>query len=284
MKKFFLIAAAAVFALVACDNKNNGENGKTNTPEVKTCAENLVLHLGFEPGEKLPTGVTFTESKGSATLDAEGYIGKGWKNTSGDNMTQAYTKYALAAQNPFKGLKDMTFTAWVKLSDTCPKGAILSVNGSGIDWPAFIAYFDNTRETEGVKEQQVNGRVVLHDATGAEQNIWLDTYAKEFATYNKWFQFAFTYEAATGAWALYVDGVKVKDAAFDPKLDIGGFLTGNSNAMYVGGWATFIEGASTQDWQSYFAGSIDEIRVYNKALTEQELSALRKEEVAIALS
>lgn len=284
MKKIFLIAAAAVFALVACDNKNNGENGKNTTPEVKTCAENLVLHIGFEAGEKPGTGITLKESKGAAQIGDGGYIGKGWSNTTGNNMSEAYTKYELAANNAFSGLKDMTFTAWVKLSEDCPKGAILSVNGSGIDWPAFIAYFDNTRENEGVKEQQVNGRVVLHDAAGAEQNIWLDTYAKEFAKYGAWFQFAFTYEAATGAWALYVDGVKVKDAEFGPKLDIGGFLTSSTNAMYVGGWASFIEGASTQDWQSYFAGSIDEIRIFNKALTEAELGALRKEEVAIALS
>ena len=283
MKKLLLIAAVAMLAIVSC-NKPEKEDEKNKIPEVKTCAENLVMHFGFDSDAAPGTGVTFAESKGNASTDAEGYIGKGWCNTSGNNMTQAYTKYTLAANNPLKGLTDMTFTAWLKLKEECSKGAILSVNGSGIDWPAFIAYFDNSNTGEdGVKTQQVNGRVVLHDAEGGEQNIWLDTWDPAFAQYSKWFQFAFTYEAATGIWALYVDGVKVKEAEFGPKLPVGGFVTSAANAIYVGGWASFIEGASDQDWQSYFAGSLDEIRIYNKALTEAELQALRKEEVAIAL-
>ena len=285
MKKLLLLAAMAMIAIVSCNKPDDEKEKESQTPEVKTAAENLVAHFSFEANETPGTGISMVESKGSASMDAAGYIGKGWTNTSGTNTTQAYTKYALAATNPFTGLTDMTFTAWIKLKEECSKGAILSVNGSGIDWPAFIAYFDNTRvpEETGVKEQQVNGRVVLHDAEGNEQNIWLDTYDAAFAKYGNWFQFAFTYTAATGAWALYVDGVKVKDAEFGPKLPIGGFVTGNTNALYVGGWASFIEGASSESWQSFFAGSIDEVRIFNKALTEAELQALRKEEVAIAL-
>ena len=52
----------------------------------------------------------------------------------------------------------------------------------------------------------------------------------------------------------------------------------------MGGWSTYIEGQSTQSWQNYWSGSIDEVRLYNKALTEDEMLALYNEEVNINLS
>ena len=151
----------------------------------------------------------------------------------------------------------------------------------------MIAYFDNkgTDEETGVKRQQVNGRFMFKNAEGAETNLWLDTWDPAFAVYGKWFQFAFTYQASTGAWALYVDGVKVREAEYGDKMPFGKCIPADASAIYVGGWSSFIEkypGAA--EWQMYFGGSIDEIRFYNKPLTEAEIQSLRKEEVAIALS
>lgn len=287
MKKVLvLFAFAAAFSLVACDpvEKPEEDPGKAY---VTVASENLVLYMPLESAEKTVSvgeGVTFAEAKGSTGF-TEGLLGQGYYNTTGDNMKQAYLKFNLASANVFKNLESMTFTCWLKLKEECSKGAILSVNGSGIDWPAFIAYFDNSGTTdEGEKTQQVNGRLVFHDAAGVEQNLWLDTWDPAFARYNKWFQFAFTYEASTGAWALYVDGIQVKEAVFDPKIVVNNFVTSSCNAMYVGGWSTFIEGQSTQDWQSYFAGAIDEIRVYNKVLSATDILTLRTQELAAAVA
>ena len=280
---FAFVAVAACFA--ACDPADNPINDPGKSL-VTVAADNLVVYLPLESAEKAVSvgeGITFAQAKGSASF-AEGILGNGYINTTGNNMEEAFLKFNLASANAFKSLESMTFTCWAKLKEDCSKGALLSVNGSGLDWPAFIAYFDNTRENEGVKEQQVNGRLVFHDAAGVEQNLWLDTFDAAFAKYDKWFQFAFTYEASTGAWALYVDGIKVKDAVFDPKIPVNNLVTSSCNAMYVGGWSTFIEGQSNQDWQSYFAGSIDEIRIYNRVLSETELTTLRVEELSAAIA
>ena len=281
---FAFLAAAACFA--ACDpaDKPADDPGKTM---VTVASENLVVYMPLEAADKnvsVGEGITFAEAKGSASY-AEGLLGQGYINTTGDNMKQAYLKFNLAANNAFKQLESMTFTCWVKLNESCSKGAILSVNGSGIDWPAFIAYFDNSgTNDEGVKTQQVNGRLVFHDSEGAEQNLWLDTWDPAFAKYDKWFQFAFTYDATSGAWKLFVDGILVKEAEFGPKIPVSNLVSSSCNAMYVGGWSTFIEGQSNQDWQSYFAGSIDEIRIYNRVLSETELATLRVQELAAAVA
>lgn len=287
MKKVFvLLAFAAVASFVACDPEEIPEEDP-GTSLVTVAADNLVAYLPLESAEKAVSvgeGITLAEAKGSASY-GEGLLGQGYTNTTGDNMKQAYLKFNLASNNAFKNLESMTFTCWVKLNEACSKGAVMSVNGSGIDWPAFIAYFDNSgTNDEGVKTQQVNGRLVFHDSEGAEQNLWLDTWDPAFAKYGKWFQFAFSYDATTGAWALFVDGLKVKDAEFGPKIPVNNLVTSSCNAMYVGGWSTFIEGQSTQDWQSYFAGSIDEIRIYNRVLSETEITTLRVQELAAAVA
>lgn len=291
MKKFFLFAAVAMFAFAACDKPaNEGEDTKDKTPEVKTCAENLVAHfpLDSETNAVKAEGITFA-SKGGAAAFAEGQIGNGYTNTAGDN-SEAYLKFNLAQNNPISALTDVTITMWVKNIEEFQKGGLISVNGKIFptqDWPSFVMMFDNknVEEETGAKTQQVNGRIMFKKEDGNETNMWLDSWDPAFAKYATWFHFAYTYVAETGAWALYVDGVKVKEAEFGDKMPFGGCIPADADALYLGGWSSWIEKyAGAQDWMSFFSGSIDEIRIFNKALTEDEIKALRKEEVAIALS
>ena len=279
-----------MFAFVSCEKTPKDDPEKDKTPEVKTCAENLVLHMPFEAADKavkVGEGLSFDKKAGAADFGA-GYIGNGYVNTAGNN-SEAYMKFNLAANNAISKLEDMTFTVWVKNIEDFQKGGLFSVNGKLFptqDWPSLVVMFDNkgTDEETGAKKQQVNGRIMFKLADGNESNMWLDTWDAAFAKYNAWFQFAYTYTASTGAWALYVDGVKVKDAEYGDKMPWGKCVPADANAFYVGGWASWIESyAGAADWMSFFSGSIDELRVYNKALTEAEIQALRKEEVAIAL-
>ena len=291
MKKLFVLALAAMFALVACEkDPQNNDDPKDTTPEVKTCAENLVLHMPLESAEnavKVGEGFKFNSKAGAGDF-GNGYIGKGYVNTAGNNDA-AYFKFDLASANALSKLEDMTLTVWVKNIEDFQKGGLFSVNGKHFDtqdWPSLVVMFDNkgVDEETGAKKQQVNGRIMFKTAEGNETNMWLDTWDPAFAKYNTWFQFAYTYTASTGAWSLYVDGVKVKDAEYGDKMPWGKCVPTNANFFYLGGWASWIEtyqGAA--DWMSFFSGSIDELRIYNKALTEQEIQALRKEEVAISL-
>ena len=282
-------------AFASCEPKDKPEP-EPEKPEVQTAKENLVVYLPLESEtEAVGTadGITYASKAGAASFGA-GRIGNGYVNTSGKN-DEAYLKFNLAAANALSSLKDVTFTVWVKNIEDFQKGGLFSVNGKLFptqDWPSMVVTFDNKgiekdedgNET-GVKTQQINGRLMFKTADGSETNMWLDTWNPAFAKYNDWVQIAYTYEAASGAWALYVDGVKVKDAEYGDKMPFGGCIPSDANAFFVGGWASFIESwAGAAEWQSYFSGSIDEIRFYNRVLTEAEIQALRKEELAIALS
>ena len=299
MKKFFLFAASfAMLATFASCNPEDkpGPEPEPEKPEVKTAKENLVVYMPLESEAnaiEVGEGITFASKAGAASFGA-GEIGQGYVNTSGKN-DEAYLKFNLAKNNALSALTDVSFTIWVKNIEDFQKGGLFSVNGKifpSQDWPSLVVMFDNKGiekdengvET-GVKTQQVNGRLMFKKADGGETNLWLDTWNAAFAKYATWIQFAFTYEAATGLWALYVDGVKVRDGEYGDMMPFGKCIPEDANAFYLGGWSSWIESyPGAADWQSFFAGSIDEFRVYNKVLSEEEIQQIRREEVAIALS
>ncbi len=293
------------------NDDEDGKDDKDDTPEgpkVTTCDGNLVLWISFDNDNLIEKGegVSFKENKGDAAIKT-GFIGKGWTNNAKNN-SMAYSKFDVASANLFKKLDDMTFTVWVKNNKDYYKGGVVSLNGGRNgdkphDFPAFSVYLDNnnpvTIDDQQVPAQQVNGRFIMHDDKGAEQNVWLDTNDPAFAIYDEWFQLAVTYQLNTqkpvdsenpegdkktcATVMLYANGQLVAERAFDPNIAFNNLVTEYANAFYVGAWSTYVEGDSTASWQSYWAGSIDEIRMYNKALSKEEILALYKEELNINL-
>lgn len=274
------------------NGNGNGSGPEEPTPP-QTCIDNLVIYFSFDNDKliDLGEGITFKENKGQAALTT-GFIGKGWTNKSGNNATEAYSKFDVAAESAFSKIENFTFSAWIKNVEANPKGGIISLNGGRMsptkphDFPAFIIYFDNFGEDAETHEkwQQVNGRFIFHDDKGTEQNLWLDTGAPALAVYDEWFHFVVTYEPAAKVAHLYVNGEDIRELAFEPGIPFNNLVTEYANALYIGAWSTFVEGDSVQTWQNYWPGSIDEVRIYNKAFTPEEVTSLYKEELDINLS
>ena len=297
MKKIFYLAAAMSIAMFASCEKQGDEG--TNEPEAPeapkvTVAEDaLVLHLPFEDGSvAVGEGVTFASKVGKADF-VDGFIGKAYTNTSGDAKEEGYLKYTLAESNAVKSLKSFTFTSWVK-RPALGSGTFFSVNGGEHDWGSTMQFFfDNTGVGEdGATYQQFNARIDSYkegeDGVKFQASCWPNVQGPEFATLDKWFQVARTYDAATGAWKVYVDGVMTHDGVHEYGDPVGPFgdLDLNSatmNALYIGGWAAIIDGVNNQDWMTFFNGSVDEVRMYNRALTDQEIGELWQQEKLINL-
>ena len=294
MKKIFYLAAAMSIAMFASCEKNDGNNGGgSEAPKVTVATDALVLHLPFEDGSVAKgEGVTFASKEGKADL-VEGFIGKAYTNTSGDAKEAGYLKYNLAATNCIKSLKSFTFSAWVK-RPALGSGAIFSVNGGTSDWGSTMHFmFDNSGVGEdGATYQQFNARIDSYkegeDGVMFQASCWPNVQGPEFAKVDQWFHVARTYDATTGAWVVYVDGVQTHDGVHEYGDPAGPFgdLDLNSetmNALYIGGWAAIIDGVNNQSWMTYFNGSIDEVRMYNRALTAAEIGKLWQEEKLISL-
>jgi len=270
-----------------------GDEPEPERPKVTVGADNLVVYLSFDSDKLIEVGegISFKESKGQASV-ANGFIGKGWTNKSGNNATEAYSKFDVAPGSAFSKIENFSFSAWLKNVGANPKGGVISLNGGRMsatqahDFPAFIIYFDNSGvdlET-GEAWQQVNGRFIFHDANGAEQNLWLDTGAPALAIYDEWFHFAVTYEPAAKTAHIYVNSEEIRELTFDPGLPFNNLVTDYTNALYIGAWSTYVEGDSVQTWQNYWPGSIDEVRIFNRVLTPDEIKNLYKQELDINLS
>ena len=294
MKKIFYLAAAMSIAMFASCEKNDGNNGGgSEAPKVTVATDALVLHLPFEDGSVAKgEGVTFASKEGKADL-VEGFIGKAYTNTSGDAKETGYLKYNLAATNCIKSLKSFTFSAWVK-RPALGSGAIFSVNGGTSDWGSTMHFmFDNSGVGEdGATYQQFNARIDSYkegeDGVMFQASCWPNVQGPEFAKVDQWFHVARTYDTTTGAWVVYVDGVQTHDGVHEYGDPVGPFgdLDLNSetmNALYIGGWAAIIDGVNNQGWMTYFNGSIDEVRMYNRALTAAEIGKLWQEEKLISL-
>ena len=307
MKKAFLFMAAALtLAAFSCKKPANGTDEQNPGAQVTVAAENLVAYFPLESADKAVTvgeGITFDSKKGAGDF-GDGRIGKAYTNTKKMNIEEAYLKFNLAKNNAFTKLESMTFSAWVKVptpladpSDPTKKltakGAILSFNGTGVEpvWPSFVYLLDN----EGVNEEtgkawmQFNGRVDFLSVEG-KPLMWPNASDEAYAAKDKWIHVARTYDATTGAWATYANGLKTFEGLFTPKNDgkdpvgaINAAFASDCNALYLGGWASRIEGKASDTWLNYFCGSIDEVRFYNKALSETEMLELYKQELKVAL-
>ena len=87
----------------------------------------------------------------------------------------------------------------------------------------------------------------------------------------------------------YNNGVKIGDSIryADEKPEVGeqpllGKLTlqPNMTKLYFGAWTKQVETNAADDWMGYYPGALDEFRLFNKALSEAEMLALYKAEVA----
>jgi hypothetical protein len=85
-----------------------------------------------------------------------------------------------------------------------------------------------------------------------------------------WQHIAMTYDKASGLATLYINGVAVTQtnlASFTPKTDLGNLLLGAGTAY-----------GSVSNPRAAFSGGMDEIGIYNRALSAAEIQALCTEE------
>ena len=107
---------------------------------------------------------------------------------------------------------------------------------------------------------------------------------------NIWMHLVFQYDQTTSKFMIYKDGVKVvtndgvenRWAAGDdvvPRPALGPLAFSNADKLNIGAWRPKSEGTATDVWMGWFLGNLDELRVYDKALTAIEVKALYDAEV-----
>jgi hypothetical protein len=287
MKKLNFISVLAVVALIvgvsfsSCKTEEpDPYAGKTNPSTI--AASNLVAYFPLESATaavETGTGITYGKSSGAATF-AVGRRGNAYKGST----AAGYVEFNLAATNAFTSMSEYTYAAWIKSpKPTNGAAAAFSLNGGD----ANMGNLDFIIESGSNADSLALKSYLFNSATNWKgQDFYLHN--KAFLS-DKWVHIVSSYNKATSTMTYYANGVLVKTqikfadgevAGVQPKLGALTFGTGMTK-LDIGAWWKLAAGTATDAWMVYYPGMIDEIRFYNKALTDAEVKALYDAEITV---
>ncbi|GAC1442280.1 MAG: hypothetical protein NVSMB63_10470 [Sediminibacterium sp.] len=207
----------------------------------------------------------------SGTLGAN--TGTGFGNgIKGQALQGANNGYVLFTPGTaITGMKSFTITYWVNspLNKNGIVGLVNLSNNSNF-WGNIDMFFEN-----GSTETAAKFRA--HLTNNGTTDAWL---AKDGipGIFNNWVNLALSYDAATNTEKFYVNG---SVAASQVNTGYGPINFMNSGKMVFGTvhfqtTPSLTSATGSQPWASYLTGLLDEVRIYNKALTDSDVSALVK--------
>jgi len=287
MKKIKLFSGIAVVALfmgvsfTSCKaTEPDPYAGKTNPSTI--AASNLVAYFPLESATgsiEIGTGVTYSKISGAGSF----VVGRRGNAFQGSN-TSGFLEFNVATANLFKDLKEYTYSAWIKTpAPTGGAASAFSLNGGDANMGNFNLVIESQSNADSLALKPY-----LRNSTSVWQGQDLWTFKKANTT-DKWIHVVSSYNKTTSVMALYVNGLKVNSGikyadgvqanGIQPLLGALTFV--DMTKFYIGAWAKLATGTATDSWMVYYPGMIDEIRVYNKALTDAEVKTLYDAEVTV---
>ena len=215
------------------------------------------------------------ERNGSYIDSVSKVVGTG-TNTSftggfkGQALQGALNGYVLSdASNAIKNMQSFTITEWV---NTPPPSTgiigIFTLANTTKFWGNIEIFFENGSTNS-------NGKIRVHvNKNGTDNTYAVDGLSNLF---DKWTNIAVAYEATSSTFRLFVNGTQVNSGTVN---NLSGPLSFSDVGKLVFGTTQFqttpsqTSATSSQPWASFLTGKIDEVRVYNKALTESDMQAL----------
>lgn len=293
-KNNFLSLLAGVVLLTgmgftSCKSTTNDPNaGKTDPSTIATT--DLVAYFPFNGnGNDSITGMTPTTKPGVTYVTAR-------RKTGYKGVDNAYFLYNLASTSKLKTLQAFSVAMWINEpqinNDTPPVPMILQI---GNDDDLFWGNLTLTQDRMGtalLPVDSLNLKAVFHSQTAVWQNQFINFPTPSIQA-AKWTHLIFEYDNVTSMFNVYVNGVKVPfpagvtnryaDAAplTGVQPPFGNMVFNKASKMVIGGWMTKVVQvpAATDTWMGWFNGTMDELRIYDRALTSTEAKALYDAEV-----
>jgi hypothetical protein len=167
-----------------------------------------------------------------------------------------------------KNLKSFTIDYWINtpINSTGILAPIV-ISRTNEFWGALDMFFENgSTAVSGNLKVHFNGQSEVWFTNGFISNPW-----------GSWLNIGLTYDAASSTFTLYQNGTKV---ASQTAAGLGNLVFPNTATKIIFGTEQFQTTPSlgtaggAQGWASYLTGQMDEVRIYNKALSASDLQAL----------
>jgi hypothetical protein len=265
IKKSFLLMMIAGMALSSCYKKFDPKsyqpaftfNGYTSVAEIG--AGSLVGYWAFD-GSYIDS-ISKTVATGVGTSFTGGFKGQALQGAD-----QGYVISDLP--NAIKNLTSFTIDYWIKTpQNTTGILAPIVIAKTNDFWGALDMFYENgSTATSGNLKVHYNGQSEVWFTNGMISNPW-----------SGWVNIALTYNAATSTFTLFQGGTEV---AHQTASGLGNLAFPATATKIIFGTEQFQTTPSlgtaggAQSWASYLTGQMDEVRIYNKALTANDLQAL----------
>ena len=292
-KKYNYLITAAFFMLTsllfsACNKADRGDDfmvgapppvdgGFVNSKEI--AASNLIGYWAFN-GSMIDS-VTNTAAVNQGATFTTGKKGQAYQGSS----------TAFATFNPgakLQNLKSYTIAFWINSPVNTGAIGIFTLARTDDFWGSLDIYQDN-----GGSADKAVFKVHMYNSTVP----WGGQFTDTRVNFNTWLHLTATYNAATSVFNIYQNGSALGvNSAANPANTVGPTLRGsdpgappatpygnlnfiNATKMAFGAFQfqtspSLTNSASSQGWATNFAGKLDEFRIYDRALTGQEVSAL----------
>lgn len=170
--------------------------------------------------------------------------------------------------NAIKNLTSFTIDYWIKTANTAGLITPITISRTDQFWGALDMFYENGGRTDATANLKVhyNGQTEVWFTSGFISNPW-----------NTWQNIGLTYNSATSTFTLYQNGNVV---ASQTAAGLGNLAFPATATKIIFGTEQFQTSpslgtaGSAQDWAGYLTGQLDEVRIYNKALTQTELQAM----------
>jgi hypothetical protein len=294
MKKLNLISVIAVGVLflgtcfTSCSTTSapNPNAGKTDPSTIATA--DLVAYFPFNgngndsiSGMKPITnpGVTYVTAKRKS----------GYQGARG-----AYFLYNLPAGSKLRTLQAFAVSMWINEpqvpNDSAPVPMIMQIkNDSDLFW-GNLTLTQDRMGTVAAPVDSLNLKAVFHSQTAVWQNQFIN-FPNPAIQASRWIHLVYEYDNITSMFSVFVNGVQLTlpigtsmryaDAA--PATGVqppfGNMVFNHPDQLVFGGWLPKIQAGATDTWMGWFLGTMDELRIYDRALTPTEVTALYTAEV-----
>lgn len=277
--KPLLMAATMIAGLASCDKLNHPAlpaDYAKDTNVTPTTSLRFSLPFDSTTADAKQINIRFADSiSGYPCFFPDGSItaGPGVKGTAFQSAGSSYIHYYNA--NDMGSAKSFTLAFWINVplakKDNNHAVGIMALSSTSSFWSEIAVYADNT--TKGSSDSM---DLKFHFANGSGDN-W------DFAGYTgkarwpgmydgNWHQVVFTYDASAKVGTMYRDG-----AVFDTKTNETIAFDGKAGQFVLGGFqeaANIVDTYSNNSWMGYFNGSIDQLKMYNTALSAGDVSNL----------
>lgn len=275
MKKILFAAIVLAAGFLASCNKNNTPvdpyEGKTNPSTI--CAENLIAHFPFDGATTELINNIEPKTVGTGVAYEKGRRGQAFKGAAKNELVYETSKIA-----GINNLKDFTFACWFKHAavpqSQAPTPYFFGLTNAEDFWGqlAFVldrGGMDNT-DSLAVKVA-ING------------DMWAVYGLQSVFPANRWIHVVASFKVVDEHLQtidMYVNGAPVEELHRDfedrPQTDFT-----RSTMLLFGQWRQKALEGATDEWMGDMDGDLDEVRLYNAALTAEQAKALYDAEITV---